>query len=529
MATVIKNIPYIGGNTAVFEFDFGTKVAGSVTECPMNIYWSFMSSLQTPSSILPDVNGNELKGMRLVGANSNYNWEQGYYDSIKIQDSNYNSTSTATASPANPNGAIAQLMVELDLNPLCSSLFGGSHSALIAALQRFIISCYCKGTGPNGNSVRVELWNAGVNKWPSQIPWGPDGLWNGIIGGTTISCATLNSSTNGGNLPITSDNKMYIIIYAATSSGAVNPSNGTIASEVDLDYINIKLNFARVPDVINLVPITLPNTWSILVKGLAFAYSSDSLSSSTPRTIIAINTPSNNSNYDFSYATGKFTLDNWDGNTPENLYTSAISFNKFQTINALLEQTTTGLRMRILKNNDTVIKTSMSSSRNFSGTKDLNLLMNRGNNQADAFLNSLIFLPNKTFDDDTEAESILRGTADGFEDDELVTDGTFQNGLTSYPDHGVGITTSSNGITFTATGSWANQVINVLPNNQYYIKSTRTCACIIEEFYNNIKLNAISVSDQAFTVSSKTNKVRISLYPTAINQYCSSVSLKLKM
>lgn len=507
MATVIKNIPFVGGNTATFEFDFGTKVGGSSAECPLKLYWSYTNVLKTPS----DITGDSSTGFK------EYIW-QAVFDNLKSPDGQSASFKSTDSYP-NTSGLVAQMLIELDLNPLCNSLFGGSNGAMAQACTNIITDVYARGSGSNNgvqtNGVQVKRWYDPSKGWDSA---------GASANGTpnTLDMWSQDNRVDGTKWGFIYNNKFYLLLWATY------PSDGTIPSEVDLDYIKITLQFTRVPDVIAPIPITLPDTWSILIKG--FSPSWDSSSLSTSKTLLSIG----DSGVKDTFCNYGIVLNNnnWQyiwGSPNKNVVWSSSPGKKFQVVKTLLEQTNSGMRIRELFNTGVVSKHIVSDIFLLKGLYNLYLGYQFNGLQADAFLNSLIFLPNKTFDDDTEAESILRGTADGFEDDELVTDGTFQNGLTSYPDHGVGITTSSNGITFTATGSWANQVINVLPNNQYYIKSTRTCACIIEEFYNNIKLNAISVSDQAFTVSSKTNKVRISLYPTAINQYCSSVSLKLKM
>lgn len=55
---------YVGGDTATYEYDFATKVAGSSSECPLKIYEATIDSALTPTqlSTIPDLSNNGKTG-----------------------------------------------------------------------------------------------------------------------------------------------------------------------------------------------------------------------------------------------------------------------------------------------------------------------------------------------------------------------------------------------------------------------------------------------------------------------------------
>lgn len=518
MVLKIKNIPFVGGDTMTFEFDYGTKVANSMLECPMKIYSSYMSSIQTPSSKIDTA----LDGWREENIQSEL-------DKIKTQDGvtkNYGYVVT--------NGAISQIMIELDLTPLCNSLFSGSNSALKAAVKGLNVDVWAKGQGvSNGvltNKCVVCFWEptggSSANQWISISPYGrhdnnPTSNIANISSGSDLT-SLMNSGDHivkDGGLFINASNKIYFIITSNL------PSDGTIASEVDMDYINIKLSLARTPDVTNPIPITLPDTWSMLIKGFSPAWDSTTVG----KMAIQIYPADGSGACEIQYTGGKFNFIKWIGAAGYFCSRSSLPFDKFNTFNFLIEQTATGKRMRVLQNNKTVEKYIDMDTNKLSSSCYL-CFNNRFNaTYADAFFNSVIFLPNRNFDDDTEAEAVLQGTADGFENDELVTDGTFQNGLTDYPIHGSGILVSPGKATFTTMGSYINQSIPVLPNNKYILDIEGNCANGIGEYINGIYIGYHNMMKGEFITGPHTTRINISMYPTATGQYVTSVSFKLKM
>jgi hypothetical protein len=276
--------------------------------------------------------------------------------------------------------------------------------------------------------------------------------------------------------------------------------------------------------------------FSILVRGFAPNYDSNKYSSLfVQKMICQIKVNSNNGYSLWWHSTLKsFVFTKTINGSAINLVLSSSIFNNFQTTNLLIEQTTNGMRIRALTNTLTILEATNTDTNIFTGLASLYPLQSQNNDcQADAFLDNIVYMPNQTFDD-TTAESILRGTKEGFEFPELFD----INAVTLHAN-----ATKSNGvITLNATG--ANQYnyldISVLPNNQYQLlcNTTGTNATIdIQEKYNNIFLkdNAFVYSTNGLqtitiTTSAKTNIVRLYFYSTATGTFTfSNISLKIKM
>jgi len=522
MTMKIKNIPFIGGDTAEFEFDFGTKVLGSVTECPLKMYWSIATSIVNPSNIT----GNVTTGWQEITTGFG---TQALIDQYKNQDGKFDGPQGTNANQ------LAQIMIELDLTPLCNNLFGGSNSAMQAAIKGVTMDCYAKGSGQSGgnpsNGVTLGVWynDKGVcsvkNTWARLNPY-LDSINSTSdivkIPNDNFVAAVEWKTTTVAYTPavlIDANNKMYFIVYS------VYASDGTISSEIGLDYINIKVQFARVPDVVAPIPITLPDTWSMLVKGVSPAWDNTALG----KLIIQMYSFDSSGAYEIQYSNNKFNFIKWIGSTGYLCSRPSLSFDKFKVFNFLIEQTATGKRMRVLQNGSTVEKYTDTDTNKLPSNSYLTFNNHFNDMRTDVFYNSIIFMPNKVFDDDTEAEAVLRGTAQGFEEDELITDGTFQNGLTNWPSHGNGISVSPGKATFTTTGSYINQSIPVLPNNKYILDIEGNCANGVGEYTNGVYIRTFYMTKGEFTTGPHTTQIGISMYPTAAGQYVTSVSLKLKM
>lgn len=521
MTMKIKNIPFVGGNTMEFEFDFGTKVYDSMAECPLNMYYCIMNSIQPPTNISASDSGS---GFRKIAAGYN---SQSLLDKIKSLDGTF-------INPYATNGGIMQVMIELDLTQLCTSLFGGATSAMKTAMKSKTFAAYARGSGVSSST---QVYSCDTYIWSNV-----GSQWNKLNTNSTSSIAEMMyTEPGGGDNRINSSNKMYFLICTTY------PSDGTIPSEVDLDYVNIKLQFSRVPDVVSSIPITLPDTWSMLIKGFSPAYSSnDTLSMDKVLLDIGDGTGNNRLGLSLNSSSKKMQFFKYLGSNITNASIWAVSnpmtFNKFQTYNILIEQTSNGLRMRMLKNGGTVEK-YLSTINSSSLKGNLNMFLGQGftnTNQADVFLNSLVFLPNKVFDDDSEAESILRGTAQGFENDELFD----INKVSLNPNAHI----ENNSIILNATGQWQGSFISipVLPNNQYEFKCDITSSSPTHGYaevtcmYNSIKLfmpyTAIGISTSSnaaiFTTSEHCNNVYLYFgndINTAGTLTFSNISLKLKM
>ncbi|WP_251862610.1 hypothetical protein, partial [Clostridium sp. Marseille-Q2269] len=200
---------FIGGDTAELEYNFYTKVAGSM-DCPMKCYYA-----DSPELLFP----NDTKWIEFT---------QEEYDKLKKLDN-----------IVSPNGGYGvgekgQFLVELDLNGLCNSLYGGSRDALRNSIKKLEVNTWASASGDNGDSIgyrcEVFIWDTGVgvNAWANKST----NTSNDI---RPIYTKEDNYQKNR----LTVDNKIYFLI----SSGY--PASGTIPSKVFLDYINIKLELVR--------------------------------------------------------------------------------------------------------------------------------------------------------------------------------------------------------------------------------------------------------------------------------------------
>lgn len=507
MTMKIKNIPFIGGDTATFEFDFGTKVFGSVAECPMQLYTCTMSTLQSPAN---KTNDFKTGWAELTG---NYG-SQADFDKIKTQDNIFDDLYYLN------NGSIMQIMVELDLNPLCTALFGGSTNAMAAACKNIITDVYAKGSGSNNG---VQANGVITKRWYSS-----SGIWDGVASGEndTSSISDIHeedSRTDQTKIGFFPNNKFYLIVYAKYAS------NGTIPSEVDIDYINIKLQFARVPDVISQIPITLPDTWSMLIKGFSPAWDNTALG----KLAIQMYSFDSSGAYEIQYSNQKFNFIKWIGSTGYLCSRVSLPFDKFKIFNFLIEQTATGKRMRVLQNGSTVEKYTDNDVNKLPSNSYLSFNNHFNDMRTDAFYNSIVFLPNRNFDDDAEAEAILRGTAEGFEEDELIDVSKIPWNEHVTVDNSNKIVIVSNAPQYWGTGT----DIHVLPNNQYILTCTISGAGYVNvyEYFSNgsyIVKQYLSISVPfIFTTTARTIRVGINfgVFQSNGSATFTNPSLKLKM
>jgi hypothetical protein len=58
---------------------------------------------------------------------------------------------------------------------------------------------------------------------------------------------------------ITPQNRLYALISATYAS------DGTIASSVSLDFIQVRIDLARTPDVVQPQTINLPKYWAMMI------------------------------------------------------------------------------------------------------------------------------------------------------------------------------------------------------------------------------------------------------------------------
>lgn len=414
-------------------------------------------------------------------------------------------------------------LVECDLMPIANALYGGSNSALKSALKALQVDVWASGYGANSNDIKNgvvgQLYSYVSNGWTySNLNWGSDAYsanWTNVITSSSI----IPNKSWGQYMDTT--NKIYILIVST------NNSTVDVPSVVNLDYLKLRIDLTRTPDVISNPPtINLTDTFSMLIRGFSPAW--DSINSKIK---LIMNLYKDDNNRCALQFTNPTTLDitkringTWLGSSS----TTTLSLNKFQIANILLNVDAINITLYILYNNGTIQKKQFSNNGFIKGATQLYLLQEYdGFYQADAFLDSIIYMPNQVWDD-ASAEEILRGTKEGFEFPELFD----INAVTLHAN-----ATRANGvITLNATGAYQNsyQFITILPNNKYTLSYQSTGGyMVIEEYYNNSLLKTTSLfgmNTLDFTTTDKTNNVKIRTSNSSSGPFTfSSISLKLKM
>jgi hypothetical protein len=418
-------------------------------------------------------------------------------------------------------------LVECDLTPIVTALYGGSNAALKSALKAIQADIYASGYGASSddvsNGVNYKYWESNSSIWSN---YGNSGIFYNNAPLVTDIQSIIN--TNAGCwYRINSSNKIYILVTST------NNSTVDVPSVVNLDYLKLRVDLTRTPDVINNPPtINLTDTWSILVRG--FSPNWDSTTVSTHKAILSIGNDANNKYVLYYLYDGKaFILKNIINGSTINITSNVETISKYDVINFLIQQTSNGTTIHLLINNKTMEKYTGSTMLKLTGLMKLNTLFDTSNTyQSDAFLDSIIYMPSQNWDD-TTAEAILRGTKEGFEFPELFD----INAVTLHAN-----AARSNGvITLNASAGYQGSYmyIPVLPNNQYEIKSTVTGSGYIQymEYYNNIPISGgvysvVNPTSTVFTTGSKTNKIQITLSNRSQGTGAftfSNISLKLKM
>jgi hypothetical protein len=423
---------FVGGDTATHEFTFETKVAGSVVECPMKLYRNADASLLIPTGTWFEYTTGD----------------QANIDLVKTQDGNPKSY------PSSVNGNISQFMVELDLTPLCNALFGGSNAALIAALKAINVDVWAGGSGAGGNGVDVKWW------WGAWIQRGnnPSG---------SISKISNTLTTTG---YVTSSNKFYVLIASQFAS------DGTIASSVSLDYINIKIDLARTPDTVSPISVNLPKYWAMC--GSISPCFDNSKTTETDR-IFSFFIDSSNRFTLVRGSDGRFSLSKVKTETIYQILSSVQSFAKNQTYKYIVGQNASGMFMYLLKNNGTVEKITNSDTNILSGLIPLHILNQNGVEQGDMFAESFNLIDLQRLGKqngltDAEAVSILKGQMH-IKENNLVVNGDFSNGTNGWDANNSTFTVSSNTLTNIGSGTFLTpqslQNLAFIATHKYYISA----------------------------------------------------------
>jgi hypothetical protein len=435
---------YIGGqDTETYEYDFSTKIAGSVATCPMKIYRCTMSTLQPPTNIT----SNYSTGFAEVTDQSRidkFKYQDGYVDTLMWE---------------NKSGSIFQILIELDLTPLCNLKYGGSNAALKADYISIITDIWAMGSGSNAG---VQTYGADFYAfYPVDGQWYK---WKSNTGSTIIDMAYTAGA--GYKAYIDSSNKMYFLLVSTY------PSDGTISSSVSLDYAKITFVVKRSADTVNPNQIKLPRYWAMLVKGFS------------PNWNNANGIPSNIRIFDIGgkldlrwISSSKFQLTKY-GATTTTIQSPAQTFNKNQVYNFLVGQNAQGMFIMLLKNNGTFEKVTNADIQEVSGVYDLKIGSGQLDAyQANAFFESLTFFDLSKYPNgfsSTGAEALLRGqqyTEPSINPLELVQNMDFGQGSTNWTLYN-GAAIMSNVLTLSVGESaltLATQYINVLPNTDYIL------------------------------------------------------------
>lgn len=379
---------------------------------------------------------------------------------------NYFTNESAEISVTTDNKASA-FLIECDLTPIANSLYGGSNSALKSALKSIEANVWAMGSGANGNElgygVNIITWINGAN------------TWGGAIGKSTtsnIKKLTVTRPTQGDcSYAMTTANKMYWLVHTTYKS------NGVIPSEVNLDYVNIKVKLARTPDVIPTITIELGDTWSILLKG--FSPSWDNNNIAYLATVFGIIGDNNKFILRVDKTHGLYIT--WVNNKGEWLSFTIQNdiINKYNVFNILIQKKYDSINALCLKNNNEIISVDNKEAYTSVPSKSyvLGILQTYTNNyQASAFLDSVHLFNNKTFTDE-EAEILLRGR------NTIDTSNEYYNELAE---------------------QFKNPIIQtgyILPNNRYVITGQAKLYC--NGYYTR------TVQDCEFITTEKENKIEL--------------------
>jgi hypothetical protein len=410
---------YVGGDTQTVTYDFGTKVANSVVECPMKVSYRGFTSIINPDGTWYEIT------------------TQSDLDKLKAQDSNAWNFISSTSSN------IAQTMIEVDLTPLCNAMYGGSNAALKAALKGISVNAWAMGSGANAGATAygadLKVWNAtsgSYTLWASNT--------NNAIGKLSYNSAV--------NAYISSANKLYILIASQYAS------DGTITSSVSLDFIQVRVDLSRTPDVVSPIPVNLPKHWAMLVQGFSPSWAYDTTGSNYKRVFKFHKDASNGLQVSYDTSMDKFYVSKTvDGAGMSALWSGIQNFAKHNVINMLLQQTTSGVVFSILNNNGAVVTVSNTNVALLSGALSLYFGQNETNtNQMEALTAKYI---NYDLDKmckaggftDGEADALLRGIP--FQYNNLIANGDFSNGVTGWTGNKGTLSVSNNTASLVSNGT----------------------------------------------------------------------------
>jgi hypothetical protein len=415
-------------------------------------------------------------------------------------------------------------LVEVDMNAVCTALYGGNNTNLKNALNSISVDAWVMGQGSDGgnlrNNVRIMAWRASDSTY--AYSYIAENITPNVTK-CTIPSSTPTDYIGWSKDRVTSNNKIYILAHSLYTSDTFIPS------EVNLDYINVRVDLSGQPDVVQSIPLTLPDTWSMIVKGWSPSYPYDSYSSGYS-SIVQLYRDSNNYlhlAYDKSSKNFYFHAVQRGINTHLMQTVKSTTFSKYQCTNFAVVTNSANTIIYALENGEPIASVSLAKF-NTLGVFQLYFGSHQsGNYQADAFLQSLQFYPNKIFSD-TDAEAMLRSMPELIDLSKatLYNGATYSNGIITHTN-----STSGSQLAFI-------MVIPVLPNNNYVI----TCDDLTNGYIDVIeRYNNVSISNHwgYVTPTTKTNSVIVTdktnnLYVMVVNgnnqtSSYSKLSVKIKM
>lgn len=190
--------------------DFKGKIVGSNAGNPNNVKYTYQTSIFQPSQFTAEL---------VNGANNAFN---AYESLMELDGSTIRLSNTA-------NGYIAQSLISWNILEIVTRRYPELKGVSIVKLRTLVtgitMRVYAKGNGPTGNKVTFGQWNKSSNSWVIAST-NPTADVKELVG-TFASPVQMNNGIDDKGVA-------HNIIYA-------DPANGTIASNLSVDYADIEI------------------------------------------------------------------------------------------------------------------------------------------------------------------------------------------------------------------------------------------------------------------------------------------------
>lgn len=350
-------------------------------------------------------------------------------------------------------GVVPAILIEADLSNVATAL-NVDNAGLKALLKSITANVWAMGSGASGGILVYgcisRFWYANGLKWIEDNYSTYKQNSN-----STISMLMPNTLSPTGYFTVT--NRFYLLLYST------NPSDGTIPSQLSLDYFTLKTQLSRVNDIPDSIPIYLPSTYQMVLQGFSPAYTE----STAVKTRILWHCKKDADNYlqlSYNYNTKKFDFVKCVGGVAVTLSSNVQTFNRWQIYNIVFGQSDTGMFLDLRKNNGTKESYSNIDTTGFTGVCSGYLLTKDSiGNEGDGWISRVAV--KSSVDDST---GILDMSGEGWESPDLLR-------------------------------PWISRVqyINVFPNNRYKILATLTSkGYSVSCYYNDCLLDANPTTPQ---------------------------------